>query len=60
MTSHQAVIALAIAGGILSIAAALLGARGEDNRRLARWCNGAAYGFMGASMLVFIVAGFLR
>ena len=60
MTSHQAVVVLAIAGGALSIAAAVLGMRGDGARRVARWCNGAAYGFMGASVVIFIVAGLLR
>ena len=60
ITSHQVVITLAIAGGVLSLAAAFLAARGEGARRTARWVNGAAYGFMGASMLLFIVAGLTR
>ena len=60
ITSHQAVVALAVSGGILSLAAAFLAARGEGARRTARWVNGAAYGFMGASMLLFIVAGLTK
>ena len=59
-TSHQAIVALAIAGGVFSIAATLLAARGDGARRTARWVNGAAYGFMGASMVLFIVAGLAR
>ena len=60
ITSHQAIVALAIMGGVLSLAAAFLGARGGDAGRMARWVNGAAYGFMGASMVLFILAGLTR
>lgn len=60
MSARAVIIALAVAGGALSIAATLLSARGEGPRRLARWINGAAYGFMGASMVVFIIAGLTR
>jgi hypothetical protein len=60
VTAHQAVIALAVAGGVLSLAAPVIASRGEGARRVARWLNGAAYGFMGASMVLFITAGFLK
>ena len=60
IASHHVVVALAVAGGVLSLAAAVVGARGEGARRTARWINGAAYGFMGASMVLFIVAGLTR
>lgn len=60
ITSHQGVVALAVFGGVLSLAAAVVGARGEGARRTARWINGAAYAFMGASMVLFIVAGLTR
>jgi len=57
---RETVIALAVAGGVLSVAAWLLSSRRSAVPAAATWCNRAAYAFMGASMLVFIVTGFIR
>lgn len=57
---RETVIALAVAGGVLSFVAWLLSSRGAVAPAAATWCNRAAYGFMAASMLIFIVAGFTR
>ena len=51
------VIALAVAGAILSTAASLLQARGKLGASGARRLNYAGYAFMGVSMLLFVLAG---
>lgn len=58
LVRRETIVALAMAGGAFSIAAWALAGRADAGAALARWCNGAAYGLMGASMLLFIVAGF--
>ena len=50
------VIALAVAGAVLSTAASLL--RGRVGERGARGLNYAGYAFMGLSMVLFVLAGF--
>jgi hypothetical protein len=60
LTSHATVVALAVTGGVLALAAMVISNRGETGQRAARWLNAASYGFMGASMLIFILAGLLR
>jgi predicted membrane channel-forming protein YqfA (hemolysin III family) len=55
---RAAVIGIAAAGGILSVAAMLLQGR-PGREKLARQLNVAAYVSMGASMLFFILAGLL-
>jgi len=57
---RETVIALAVVGGLFSVAAWLLSSRRAVVPAAATWCNRAAYAFMAASMLIFIVAGFAR
>ena len=54
--SRPVVITLAILGAIASTAATMLQAR--IGARRAKQLNRAGYVFMGASMLIFIIAGF--
>jgi hypothetical protein len=51
------VIALAVAGAVLSTAASLLRAGGRLGERPARNLNYAGYAFMGVSMALFVLAG---
>jgi len=51
------VIALAVAGGALALLASFLQVRGIMGTKGARNLNYAAYAFMGASMLLFALAG---
>ena len=53
--TREAVIALAIMGALPSVASSLLQSRLGAQR--ARRLNFVGYGFMGASMLLFIVIG---
>lgn len=54
--ARQTVVAIAIAGGVFSVAAMLL--RNNPGRaKLARQLNLTSYFLMGSSMLFFIVAG---
>lgn len=55
LTRRETIVALAIVGGAFSLAASVAGARRIG--RVAAWCNAAAYGLMGTSMLLFILAG---
>lgn len=55
LTRRETIVALAIAGGAFSLVSSLAGARRVG--RMAAWCNAAAYGLMGTSMLLFILAG---
>lgn len=57
LLDRQVVIALALAGGILAALASILRMRGTVGDRGARNLNYAGYAFMGASMLLFVVAG---
>lgn len=57
LLDRRVVIALALAGGVLSAAAPLLQMRGKLGARGARNMNYAGYAFMGASMLLFVLAG---
>jgi hypothetical protein len=52
------VIALAVAGAVLSTAASLLRARGRLGEAGARRLNYAGYAFMGLSIALFVAAGF--
>jgi amino acid permease len=56
LTSRPVVIALAILGAVASTLASALKPRLGADR--AKQLNAAGYGFMGVSMLLFIVAGF--
>ena len=60
LLSRDLIVALAITGGVLSIASSVLAARRAVPAAVATWCNRSAYAFMGASMLLFIAAGFSR
>ena len=57
LLDRRVVIGLAIAGAVLSTAASLLRVRGSVSERGARNLNYAGYAFMGASMLLFALAG---
>ena len=57
MLARPAVVALAVLGALLAAAASHLQVRGVIGEKRARALNFAAYGFMGASMLLFILAG---
>lgn len=57
LLDRKVVIALALAGGICSAAASLLQVRGMVSERRARQLNYAGYAFMGASMVLFALAG---
>jgi hypothetical protein len=56
--SRDTMIALAIVGGVLSIAAMVMQGTGRAGPELVKRVNRAAYGFMLASVAIFIVAGF--
>jgi uncharacterized membrane protein len=51
------VVALAVLGAILAVAASLLRAAGKLNEVQAKRLNAVAYIVMGASMLLFALAG---
>jgi hypothetical protein len=57
LVDRRVVIALAIAGALLSTAASMLRVRGTLGERGARNLNYAGYAFMLASMALFIAAG---
>ena len=57
LLTREAVITLAVLGGIASVAASVLQVRGAISALRARKLNLAGYVFMGISMLLFIAAG---
>jgi uncharacterized protein with PQ loop repeat len=57
LLDRRLVIVLAIVGGIFAALASWLQMRGTIGEKRARILNYAAYGFMGASMLLFVLAG---
>jgi hypothetical protein len=59
LLSRPFVVALAVVGAVLSTAASFLQARGRIAAQTARALNVAGYGFMGASMILFVLAGLL-
>ena len=59
LLSRPAIVALAVLGAILAVAASLLRAAGKLNEVQARRVSFAAYIVMGASMLLFALAGLL-
>jgi hypothetical protein len=59
LLNREVVIGLAVAGAVFSTAASLLQARGKLGESGARNLNYAGYAFMGASMLLFALAGLL-
>jgi len=60
LLTKPVVVALAILGALLSTAASFLQTRGYATEKTARALNYAGYGVMGASMLLFALAGLLR
>jgi hypothetical protein len=59
LLTKPVVVALAIVGAVLSTAASLLQMRGFVGEKTARTLNWAGYAVMGASMLLFVLAGLL-
>ena len=59
LLSRPVVIALAVLGAVLSSSASFLQARGYVGAKTARALNLAGYASMGASMLLFALAGLL-
>ena len=57
LLSRPAVVTLAVLGAILAVAATLLRAAGKLNEVQAKRLNRVAYVVMGASMLLFALAG---
>jgi hypothetical protein len=57
LLDRRLVVALAVLGGVFAALALLLQMRGKVDEKGARLLNYAGYGFMGASMLLFIIAG---
>jgi hypothetical protein len=57
LLSRPVVVALAVFGAALSSLASFLQLRGYIGEKAARALNWTGYGFMGASMLVFVLAG---
>lgn len=55
--SRSTVIALALAGGALSILASWCHSRNRVSEKQLHLLNRAAYVFMGASMILFVFAG---
>ena len=58
LLSREACITFAVIGALLSTAASILQVRKVLSARNAQLMSYAGYGAMGASMLVFIIAGF--
>jgi hypothetical protein len=60
LLSRPIVVALAILGAVLSSSASFLQMRGYVSEKAGRALNWAGYGVMGASMLLFVLAGLWR
>ena len=60
LLTKPVVVTLAIAGAVLSTAASFLQARNYVSERTGKVINYAGYGVMGASMLLFVLAGLWR
>ena len=58
LLTRTAVIALAVLGAVLAMAASVLQMRGLLGARGARALNVAGYVAMGASMLLFVIIGY--
>ena len=58
LVTRETIITLAVLGAIASIAGSILHSSGSIDAERAKLINRASYGFMAASMLLFIVAGF--
>lgn len=59
LLNRSVVVTFAVLGAVLTTAASALQSRGRINERTARFLNYAGYGSMGASMLLFALAGLL-
>ena len=57
LLTRPVVVGLAVVGALLATVASVLQRRGAVTERGARILNYAGYGFMGASMLLFALAG---
>ena len=57
LLDRKVVVALAVLGGVLAVLASFLQVRGLLGEKAARGLNYAGYAFMGASMLLFVLAG---
>jgi uncharacterized membrane protein len=57
LLTKPVVVTLAIVGALLSSAASFLQVRGYVSVTVAKTLNWAGYGVMGASMLLFVLAG---
>ena len=57
LLTKPVVVALAVVGALLSVGASVLGAKGTLDPIHARRLNVVAYVVMGASMLLFVLAG---
>ncbi len=55
LVSQQAVVGLAILGGLASLLAIVLGMRGHARRQVLDRLNRLAYILMGASVVLFVV-----
>jgi hypothetical protein len=60
LLTKPVVLLLAILGAVLSTAASFLQMRGYVSEKVGKAINWAGYGFMGASMVVFALAGLIR
>ena len=60
LLTKPVVVTLAIVGAVLSTAASFLQARSYVSERAGKALNYAGYGVMGASMLLFVLAGLWR
>jgi len=59
LLTRPVVVALAVLGAVLSFSASFLQVRGYVGEKASRVLNWTGYGFMGASMLLFALAGLL-
>ena len=60
LLTRPVVVALAVLGAVLSSSASFLQMRGYVSEKAARALNWVGYGVMGASMLLFVLAGLWR
>ena len=58
LLTRNVVVALALAGAITSVVASVLQSRGSISDERAKQLNVTGYGFMAASMVLFVVIGF--
>jgi len=60
LLTKPVVVSLAVLGALLSTAASFLQMRGYVSEKTGKAMNYAGYGVMGASMLLFVLAGLWR